>query len=86
MQNVATSVRIPSDANDILSSLAAKMGRSKAHVVEVALKQLEEKVFWTEVNEAFQRSAADPVETANQKAEIGLWEQASAKDFKDEQW
>jgi hypothetical protein len=62
------------------------MGKSKAQVVEVALKQLEDKVFWTEVNQAFEQSASDPIEASSQKAEIALWEQASAKDFKNEKW
>lgn len=87
MQNAATSVRIPSDAIDTLSALSSKLGKSKAQVVEVALKHLEEKVFWDEVRDAFERSAANPAESARQKTEIALWEAASGQDLsREEMW
>jgi predicted transcriptional regulator len=86
MTNVATSVRIPGDANDILSGLAAKLGKSKAQVIETALKELEERIFWAEVRGAFERIAADPEEAARQRAEIEIWDRTSDRDFKDETW
>jgi hypothetical protein len=84
--NVATSVRIPEGANSILSALSAKLGQSKAQVVETALKEMEERIFWADVRDAFERASADPREAAEQQAEIAVWEQVSDHDFKDEQW
>ena len=86
MPNAATSVRIAGDANGILSALAAKLGTSKAQVIETALKELEERIFWAEVRGAFESITADPEEAARQKAEIELWDQTSDRDFKDEVW
>lgn len=60
MESIATSVRIAGDAIDILSALASKLGQSKAQVIEIALKELEERIFWAEVADAFDRIAADP--------------------------
>lgn len=86
METVATSVRIAGDAINTLSTLTTKLGQSKAQVIEIALKELEERIFWSEVTEAFDRIAADPVESALQKAEIQLWEQGTARDYKGEEW
>jgi predicted transcriptional regulator len=69
-----------------LSSLATKLGQSKAQVIETALRDLEERIFWADVRAAFERTAADPEESAHQKAEMDLWDRASAEDFRDEQW
>ncbi len=86
METVATSVRIAGDAINTLSTLAAKLGQSKAQVIEIALKELEERIFWSEVNEAFDRIAADPAESALQMAELQLWERGTARDYKGEEW
>jgi predicted transcriptional regulator len=86
MANVATSVRIAADASGILSELATKLGKSKAQVIEAALKEFEERIFWSEVRGAFERSAGDPEEGARQKAEIELWDRTSDSDFKAEAW
>ena len=86
MSYVATSVRINGDATDALSGLAAKLGQPKAKVIEIALRELSDRIFWEDVQRAFAMTAADPEETARQKAEIGLWDQASDADFKDEAW
>ncbi|MCX6606424.1 MAG: hypothetical protein NTV52_22930 [Acidobacteria bacterium] len=85
MESIATSVRIAGDAIDILSALASKLGQSKAQVIEFALKELEERIFWAEVVDAFDRIAADPQKAALQKAEIELWEQGTARDYKGEE-
>jgi hypothetical protein len=71
---------------DILSSLASRLGRPKAQVIEIALKELDEKTFWANVQHAFEQAAADPVELARQKAEIDHWERTSESDFQDERW
>ena len=86
MQNVATSVRINGDALESLSNLAAKLGQPKAQIIERALKELEEKIFWADVHRAFEQTIADPAESAQQKAEFELWDRASTKDLKDESW
>jgi predicted DNA-binding protein len=86
MADVATSVRIPADANNVLSALAAKLGKSKAQVIETALKELEERIFWAEVKAAFERTAADPQDAAAQGEESALWDRVSAEDFRDETW
>lgn len=86
MRNVATSVRINSCAMDILSELASKLGQPKAQVIEIALRELEERCFWGDVQQAFAQAALDPVESASQRIEIGLWERADQEDFRDERW
>lgn len=86
MAKAATSVRIAGDAHEVLSALAAKLGKSKAQVIEAALKELEERIFWAEVRGAFERIAADPVEAARQKAEIEVWDRTTDSDFRDEAW
>ena len=60
MENIATSVRIAGDAIDVLSKLSDKLGKPKAQVIERALKEMEERIFWDEVSLAFDRIAADP--------------------------
>ena len=84
MENVATSVRIAGDAIGILAHLSAKLGQPKAQVLEIALKQLEERIFWEEVRESFERIAASPEESALQKAEFQLWEQGTSREFRGE--
>lgn len=86
MENVATSVRITGDAIGTLAKLASKLGQSKAQVIRRALEEMEERVFWAEVSESFDRNAEDPAERARQRTEIESWERASATDFREEKW
>ena len=86
MENGAISVRIPGDAVATLTKLASKLGQSRAQVIRHALEELEERIFWAEVSEAFARDAADPREMARQRAEIGAWGRVSATDFLEEKW
>ena len=86
MENVATSVRIAGDAIAVLSKLSQKLGQSKAQVIETALKEMEERLFWEETREAFARIAADPAGSSLQRAEAELWEQGTARDFASEEW
>ncbi len=86
MQNVATSVRIPPAATAILAALSGKLGQSKAQVIEKALKDLHERLFWSDVTEAFDHSAADAEAQARQRAEFAVWDKTSAADFRDERW
>lgn len=75
-----------SDALEVLSKLSRRLGQSKAQVIERALAQLEERLFWADVGDAFARAAADPEESARQKSEIEAWEHGFGGDFADEKW
>ena len=87
MENIATSVRIAGDAIDVLSRLAETLGQSKAQVIETALKQMEERMFWEEVRLGFERIGADPEESARLRAEAQLWHHGTARDFvEEEEW
>jgi predicted transcriptional regulator len=70
MENIATSVRITATANALLSALAGKTGKSKAQIVEEALHDWEDRMFWTEVQQSFAASA----ESAELRAERELWD------------
>jgi predicted transcriptional regulator len=70
MGNIATSVRITAAANTLLSTLAGKTGKSKAQIVEEALRDWEDRIFWTEVQQSF---AASP-ESDGLRAERELWD------------
>lgn len=83
---MATSVRIAGDAIDVLSKLSDKLAKPKAQVIERALKEMEERIFWDEVSRAFDRIAADPAETAQMRAEAELWENGAARDLSGEEW
>ena len=69
-----------------LSGLAAKLGQPKAKVIELALRDLSEKIFWKDVQRAFESAAAYLEEAARQKTEIRLWDRASDADFSGEAW
>ena len=86
MENVATSVRIKGDAIGVLAELSEKLGQSKAQVIELALKQLEERMFWDEVRDSFERIAADPKQLAEYRAEVELWDRGTARDYVGEEW
>jgi predicted transcriptional regulator len=78
MENMATSVRITPAASALLSALAGKTGKSKAQIVEEALRDLEDRLFWTDVRQAF---AAGP-ESEELRAETELWESTVADGFR----
>ena len=86
MPNVASSVRINADAMGTLSQLSSKLGQPKAQIIELALKDLEEKLFWADVHRIFEMTATDPELSAQQKSEFELWDRASNSDLKDEAW
>lgn len=90
MGYVVISVRISGDAIRTLSKLAAKLGQSKAQVIRQAPEEMDERVFWSEVNAAFARDADASGDRAEEqsgrRSEIHVWEQASATDFMDEKW
>jgi predicted transcriptional regulator len=86
MPSIAASVRITDDAIEVLSGLAAKLNQPKAQVIERALRELEEKIFWSDVENAFERQASDPVESCLQQAEIRIWEGTERELIPGEQW
>ena len=86
MENAATSVRIAGDAISVLAKLSTRLGQSKAQVIETALKQMEERMFWEEVRQSFERIAANPEDSAQQAAEVKLWDHGTAEDFAGEEW
>jgi hypothetical protein len=73
MENVATSVRITGAANALLTDLAGKTGKSKAQIVEEALRDWEDRMFWAEVQSAFE--APEPEELRKERE---LWERTVA--------
>jgi hypothetical protein len=73
MENVATSVRITGAANALLTDLAGKTGKSKAQIVEEALRDWEDRMFWAEVQSAFE--APEPEELRKERE---LWERTTA--------
>ena len=74
MENMATSVRITATANALLSALAGKTGKPKAQIVEEALRDWEDRMFWAEVQQAF---AAMP-ESDDLRSERELWDRTVA--------
>jgi predicted DNA-binding protein len=75
METIARSVRITADADSLLTSLAGKTGKPKAQVVQEALQVLEDRIFWSEVQAAF--------ETGNEAAaETALWDATVPDGFK----
>ena len=52
----------------------------------MCLKEMEERLLWDEVCQAFERIAADPEESARQKADAELWDRGTARDFEAEEW
>jgi predicted DNA-binding protein len=81
VETIAQSVRIAGDAIAVLAELSDKLGQSKAKVIETALQEMEERIFWEEVRESFERIAQDPVESARQKAEFDLWDAGTSRDY-----
>lgn len=76
MDSIATSVRINGDAKRILDQLSERTLQSRAQVIELALRQLEEHLFWSEVHAAY----AIP-EAPELRAERKLWDQTTADGF-----
>lgn len=86
METVATSVRIAGDAIGSLAELSKKLGKSKAQVIEMALKEMEDRIFWEEVHAAFARIANDPEELAKQRADFDAWDRGTALRYEQEEW
>jgi predicted DNA-binding protein len=77
MENIARSVRITADADSLLTTLAGKTGKPKAQIVQEALKVLEDRIFWSEVQTAFESGSEAASETE-------LWDTTVADGFEHE--
>jgi hypothetical protein len=76
MESIARSVRITDDADQLLTALAGKTGKPKAQIVQEALKDLEERIFWSEVQSAFA--------TSPQAEDTALWDETASDGFQHE--
>lgn len=81
MANATSSVRITPKANDLLDRLSGKLSQAKAQVIEEALQLLEERIFWSEVQDAFSRG-----ESEEMRAERELWDSTSNDGLAGERW
>ncbi len=78
MREVATSVRISPHANEILSRLAKKMGKSKSGIVEDALAALEQNAFAQEVRRAYADLRQDEAGWKEYMSEVAVWDKLTA--------
>lgn len=76
MRNIATSVRVNRDAHVLLEELCSKTKQSKAEVIELALRELGERMFWQEVQDAFAKPESDEM-----RAERALWDLTASDGF-----
>ena len=83
---VVASIRITEEANRLLGELAGKLGSPKAQVIEKALRQLEEDMFWREVHDAYDRLASNPTEFSAYRAEHAAWDVTLRDGLPDEKW
>lgn len=74
MKSIATSVRITAASNALLSVLSGRTGKPKAQIVEEALRNWEDRMFWTEVQDSF----ANTPETPQLRKERELWDRTVA--------
>lgn len=78
MESIAKSVRITADADALLGTLAGKTGKSKAQIIQEALHNLEDRIFWAEVQSAFANGSGEMA------AETELWESTVPDGFENE--
>lgn len=76
-------VTVAGDAIRLMSDLSEKLGLSKSQVLELALAQLEERIFWKDVRDAFERSAADAQESRSLNE---VWAQGTERDLERDAW
>lgn len=72
MSDVATSVRVNRDAFETLERLSARTKQAKAEIIELALRELEDRMFWQEVHDAY----AQP-ESEEMKEERKRWDRTT---------
>ncbi|MBS1830962.1 MAG: hypothetical protein JST93_37055 [Acidobacteria bacterium] len=81
METVATNVRVTQQASKILSDLSNHLKKPKAQVIEQALRDLEERVFWQEVHDAYAQA-----ESEEMKRERELWDTTVGDGIEGEEW
>ncbi len=81
MPLMASNIRITPNANRILMDLAKRLDQPKAQVIERALRQLEDRLFWTEVQKAFSTG-----ESPEMEAERELWDSTAGDGLAGERW
>jgi predicted transcriptional regulator len=81
MLNVASNIRITPDANRLLTGLAQRLSRPKAQVIELALRQLDDRFLWADVQKAFSEE-----ETPEMIAEREIWDRTSSDGIAAERW
>jgi len=59
METVTTNIHVTPQANRILTDLSNHLNKPKAEVIEQALLDLEERLFWEEVHAAYAVEEAD---------------------------
>lgn len=81
MSAAASSVRITPASGEMLDRLAGKLSQAKAQVIEEALRLLEERIFWVEVQTAF--ADGQPAEI---RTEQDLWDRTVNDGLATEPW
>jgi len=85
MQKVKdTTVRVTGHTHAVLSTLAAKSGRSISSIVKDAVEEYRRKCFWEEANAGFQALRDNPEDWEHELQERKLWEQTLADGLEDE--
>jgi hypothetical protein len=71
---MSLTIRIPEAAHQLARRLAEEGNRSIGDVVAEALARYEEERWWAAVDDAYARLRADPVASAEDDAELALWD------------
>lgn len=69
-------VRVSTATRDRIAELAAEKGTSMASVVDEAVRDYQRKIFFEQLNEAVERTRADPEAWADYQAEVAIFENA----------
>ena len=78
---MASNIRITPDANRLLTGLAHRLSRPKAQVIELALRQFEDRFFWADVQNAFSET-----ESPEAAVEREIWDSTTADGLAKERW
>jgi homoaconitase/3-isopropylmalate dehydratase large subunit len=70
-------VRVSTATRDCIAELAAEKGASMASVVDEAVRDYRRKRFFERLNEAVERTRADPEAWADYQAEVAIFDNAA---------
>ncbi len=76
VRNIAKSVRVNRDAHLLLEELCSKTKQSKAEVIELALRELGERMFWQEVQDAFANPESVEMRALGSHCVRRIWKEA----------